>query len=202
MNRIRELIMRNDKFKKALAIGVLVIVAFAVFAFQQESRGAELAYEEGGEVIASESVSEENAGEIYVDIGGAVNNPMLARLPAGSRVENAIEAAGGITDKADMTSINRAEFVEDGQKIFIPELMTDDEGNVVSTSAEEFSGKVNINSADSSQLETLTGVGPSTAQKIIDYRNQNGRFSKIEDLKNVSGIGDKTFEKLKDDITI
>ena len=202
MNRIRELIMRNDKFKKALAIGVLVIVAFAVFAFQQESRGAELAYEEGGEAIASESVSEENAGEIYVDIGGAVNNPMLARLPAGSRVENAIEAAGGITDKADMTSINRAEFVEDGQKIFIPELMTDDEGNVVSTSAEEFSGKVNINSADSSQLETLTGVGPSTAQKIIDYRNQNGRFSKIEDLKNVSGIGDKTFEKLKDDITI
>ncbi|MDD6310625.1 MAG: helix-hairpin-helix domain-containing protein [Firmicutes bacterium] len=202
MNRIRELIMRNDKFKKALAIGVLVIVAFAVFAFQQESRGAELAYEEGGEVIASESVSEENAGEIYVDIGGAVNNPMLARLPAGSRVENAIEAAGGITDNADMTSINRAEFVEDGQKIFIPELMTDDEGNVVSTSAEEFSGKVNINSADSSQLETLTGVGPSTAQKIIDYRNQNGRFSKIEDLKNVSGIGDKTFEKLKDDITI
>ena len=107
-----------------------------------------------------------------------------------------------------MTNINRAEFLVDGQKIFIPSLAVDEDGNVIEASAgsassgADTSGKVNINTADSSQLQTLNGVGPATAQKIIDYRQSNGTFSNIEDIKNVSGIGDKTFEKLKDHITI
>ena len=153
-------------------------------------------------------------GMIFVDIGGAVKTPMLAELPDGSRVDDAIKAAGGLRDEADMTSVNRAEFLVDGQKIFIPSYALDEDGNIIEsagvsdnaagaaaqTGAQE--GKVNINTADSDQLQTLNGVGPATAQKIIDYRDSSGRFTTIEDLKNVSGIGDKTFEKLKDHVCV
>ena len=117
-----------------------------------------------------------------------------------------------------MTNINRAEFLVDGQKIYIPSYALDEDGNIIEGSADgesvsgsgtssatgaiDPSGKVNINTADSTQLQTLNGVGPATAQKIIDYRDSSGRFTTIEDLKNVSGIGDKTFEKLKDYICV
>ena len=160
-------------------------------------------------------------GDIYVDIGGAVKNPMLAVLPPGSRVEDAINKAGGLSSDADLNTINRAEVLVDGQKVYIPkkgEAGIDtgaagassgtvsgaaDTGGVSSgAGGVSSSGKVNINLADSTQLQTITGVGPATARKILDYRNQNGRFNAIEDLKNVSGIGEKTFEKMKDQITV
>jgi competence protein ComEA len=125
-------------------------------------------------------------------------------------VDDAIEAAGGLRKEADMTNVNRAEFLVDGQKVFIPSYALDEDGNIIesNTAGESVSGsgtssgKVNINTADSTQLQTLNGVGPATAQKIIDYRDSSGRFTSIEDLKNVSGIGDKTFEKLKDYICV
>ena len=157
-------------------------------------------------------------GIVYVDIGGAVKHPMLAELPSGSRVEDAIEAAGGLKKDADMTSVNRAQILTDGEKVYIPEEGEGTEGtgsggsgsgsgaaSAGGSGAEMVgisSGRININTADVTLLQQLTGVGPVTAQKIVDYREENGKFQSIEDLKNVSGIGDKTFEKMKDDITI
>jgi len=160
-------------------------------------------------------------GIVYVDIGGAVKHPMLAELPTGSRVEDAIEAAGGLKKNADMTEVNRAQILVDGEKIYIPEEGETAAGGgsgsggggsgsagsgISSASGADMvgisSGRININTADVTLLQQLTGVGPVTAQKIVDYREQNGRFQSIEDIKNVSGIGDKTFEKMKDDITI
>ena len=164
-------------------------------------------------------------GEIYVDIGGAVKKPMLARLPGGSRVEDAIRAAGGLTSDADLSMVNRAAVVSDGEKIYIPKkgeagaaLAEGGAGTGAAGAAGSSSagaggtagvsgsgatgGLVNINTADLTQLQTVTGVGPATAQKIIDYRTQNGSFRSIEELKNVSGIGDKTFEKMRDQITV
>ena len=153
-------------------------------------------------------------GTLFVDIGGAVKSPMLAELPDGSRVDDAIKAAGGLRKEADMTNINRAEFLVDGQKIFIPSYSLDEEGNIIESEDPVSSGtsvpgqtvttdgKVNINTADADQLQTLNGVGPATAQKIIDYRDSSGRFTSVEDIKNVSGIGEKTFEKLRDYITV
>ena len=101
----------------------------------------------------------------------------------------------------------RAAFVEDGEKIYIPPAAVDGTGEDedASSSGQQVSrgdGRININTADSAQLQELDGIGPATAQKIIDYRKENGRFSSIEDIKNVSGIGDKSFEKIKDRIKV
>ena len=151
-------------------------------------------------------------GIVYVDIGGAVKQPMLAELPAGSRVEDAIEAAGGLTKKADLSSVNRAQILTDGEKIYIPkkgetageaQAAGESPGSADALTAAGISGgKININTADAILLQQLTGVGPVTAQKIVDYREQNGKFKSPEELMNVSGIGEKTFEKMQPDITI
>lgn len=208
----------GPQLRKTAVICLIGLVLFAGFSLFQSA---------GDEVEVESSVkSSSEAGDsdirmssdmIYVDVGGAVNSPMLAELPDGSRVDDAIKAAGGLKQEADMTSINRAEFLEDGQKVFIPSFPVDENGNVIENTvdgsadgstaaavsgAADASGKININTADSTSLQTLNGVGPATAQKIIDYRQSNGSFSSVEDIKNVSGIGDKTFEKLKDSITI
>lgn len=165
-------------------------------------------------------------GTIFIDIDGAVTEPKLAELPAGSRVEDAIEAAGGVTKDADLSGINRAQILNDGEKIYIPKEGEEqgyaggsgggsvynggsgdggsgDGGSSsgAAGSASSSGGRININTADSQALQQITGIGPVTAQKIIDYREANGRFSSIEDIKNVSGIGDKTFEKMRDQIT-
>lgn len=193
--------LRDDK-KKIAAISVLILAVLFIFAiFKPGENGPS-----GEELGETEFETEVTSMEIYVDIGGAVVNPKLAVLPEGSRVEDAILAAGGLSSDADMTSINRAAFLEDGEKIYIPSLVAAGDVTMEVAGAggmpAAVNGKVNINTADSTQLQTLTGVGPATAQKIIDYRTANGRFASIEDIKKVSGIGDKTFEKFKDDITV
>lgn len=207
----------GPQMKKMAVICLVGVVLFAGFSLFKGSSDAQVDTKSGtsddGEIVeaADENTSDRilSDGTIFVDIGGAVKTPMLAELPDGSRVEDAIQAAGGLKQEADMSSINRAEFLLDGQKVYIPSLLMDEEGNVIenvaggaSSTGVSSSGKVNINTADSEQLQTLSGVGPATAQKIIDYRQSNGNFTTIEDIKNVSGIGDKTFEKLKDSITI
>jgi competence protein ComEA len=148
---------------------------------------------------------------IYVDVSGAVNKPMVIELPAGSRVFDAIEAAGGPTERADTRHINRATPLNDGDRVYIP---TEDEvadGVGVPSSAgadggaapaASDGGKININTADAETLQQLTGVGPATAEKILDYRAQNGNFKTTEELQNVSGIGPKTFEKMREKITV
>ena len=153
--------------------------------------------------------TEETTAMIYVDVGGEVKDPSVVELPDGSRVTDAITAAGGLTELADLTDINRAAFVSDGEKIYIPSQVSELEDDGLSAgeggdggTAKSSDGRININTADSTQLQELTGVGPATAEKIIDYRKQNGRFQSIEDIKNVSGIGDKTYEKLKDHIKV
>ncbi|MDR1068925.1 MAG: helix-hairpin-helix domain-containing protein [Clostridiales Family XIII bacterium] len=151
--------------------------------------------------------------KIYVDIAGAVQNPGVVEMDAGSRVFQAIEAAGGQLATADASVINLAAPLNDGEHIYVP---TKEEvakgtyaqqgaatgGDPGAASQGDAQGKININTADATALQQLNGVGPSTAQKILDYRNSNGKFTTIEQLKNVSGIGEKTFEKLKEHICV
>ena len=153
------------------------------------------------------------AEKIKVYIIGQIKTNGVIELEYGSRIEDAIIIAGGPTEIADLSKVNLAYQLEDGQKIYIPSIYDDDVQYISAGSGENIiednnnlennkSKKVNINKSNLTELTSIPGIGESTAQKIIDYRNENGKFSSIEDLKKVSGIGDKKFEKIKEYIDI
>mgnify|MGYP001805849867 CR=1 FL=1 len=144
--------------------------------------------------------------EVVIDISGEVIKPGVYRLENGSRMDDVLIKAGGFGLKADRDwvnkNLNRAEKVYDGQKIYIPKV-----GEVLSSSSykvESSSGNkiIRINSASVDELDRLDGVGPSIAKRIIDYREENRGFKSVEELKLVPGIGDKMFEKIKDEIQL
>lgn len=153
---------------------------------------------------------------IVIDIAGAVSRPGILFLPEGSRVYEAVSAAGGVRPESDLRDINLAQELLDGEKIYIPSGSDyggtlGDEGATVSDGGNESADrafrknsvrKININTASSRELQTLKGVGPSMAERILEYRKEKGRFQNISDLKNVKGMGEKTFEKLKDSISV
>lgn len=149
---------------------------------------------------------------IAVHVIGAVPRPGLYKFSEGARVQDAIDAAGGMLAEGNADALNLAALLEDGQQLDIPykdgsEPINDTSTFDLPSSATDTSTDnsdedlVNINSASSDELEALPGIGPTTAQKIIDYRNENGPFSTIEDIMNVSGIGPATFDEIKDLIT-
>ncbi|MBC7251594.1 MAG: helix-hairpin-helix domain-containing protein [Anaerolineae bacterium] len=146
---------------------------------------------------------------LRVYVTGAVVHPDVYLLEAGSIVRDAVVAAGGATAEADLNRINLAQQVYDQQQIYIPKvgeeslpLPSPPASLTSAASSVQPAGKVNINTATAEELDTLPGIGPALAQRIIEYRQTNGPFQSIEEIKNVSGIGDKLFEKLKDLITI
>ena len=161
---------------------------------------------------------EENSEEeqkVIVHITGAVVNSGIVEVKGSARINDVIEAAGGTTDDADLSKVNLAYEVKDGQKIYIPskndkeniedlEIVSENAGiNIIDESNDaQTSGRVNINTATKEELQSLSGIGESTASKIITYREENGKFKTIEDIKNVSGIGDAKFESIKNQITV
>lgn len=151
--------------------------------------------------------------EIIIHVTGAVKKQGIVKIKEGSRISDVIDIAGGINDKADLSKINLAYIVQDGQKIYVPSMddkedvdtiMEDAGVNVIKdgVNSSNKEGKININKASQTELETLSGVGTSTALKIINYRNENGDFKTIDDIKNVPGIGEAKFENIKNDICI
>ena len=153
------------------------------------------------------SITTQNTRSIIVYICGCVNENKNVTLHEGSRVLDAIEAAGGLTNDADLTNINLAYILEDGEKIYIPhknEKKEDYPSDISSyiSSNSKTTTKTNINKASQAELELVPGIGPSTALKIINYRKENGNFKKIEDIKNVSGIGDLKYEQMKNYISV
>lgn len=145
--------------------------------------------------------------QVFVDIKGAVLYPGVYELQQDQRIRDAVQLAGGYTEDADTQLINHAQKVQDEMVIYIPEKgeqLAEGATNFITLPTENNSNeqKININKADVSALSTLPGIGPSKAQSILSYREENGPFQTIDDLKNVSGIGDKTFEKLQDSITV
>jgi competence protein ComEA len=166
--------------------------------------------------INNESVSNiEEQENIKIHIAGEVNFNGIIALKEGSRIDDAIEKAGGLTENADISEVNLAYPVEDGQKIYIPSkaemveakkeektIETVIESGSLSIGSSTKNGKVNINTANLEELQKISGIGESLAQRIINYRTENGKFKNVEDLKNVSGIGDKKYESIKDQICI
>ncbi|MDO5718566.1 MAG: DUF655 domain-containing protein [Tissierellia bacterium] len=139
--------------------------------------------------------------QIVVHITGEVNEPGIYEFEDGSRLNDAIEKAGGFTEEADSNSVNLAKKLSDEMKIVIPSVNDIDEAGIHEFLISEDSGKININTAEVNELVELPGIGPKTADKIIEYR-ENNKFENIEDIKNVAGIGDKIFESIKDLIKV
>ncbi len=142
---------------------------------------------------------------ICVYVCGQVNCPGVYELPSDSRVCDAIDKAGGMKDTASQDFWNLAETLEDGEMIYVPsvdEVSSESISSINSNGDSDDTGKININTASESELMTLTGIGRSKAKGIIEYRTKNGRFSSIDELKNVSGIGDAILNKIREQITI
>ncbi len=208
--------MNKDIYKKGLILlAIIVIVLITVFGYiiGENNDEAVLPNEEEQDIVENKE-DEENVQEIstiFVDIDGAVKNPGIYELNEGERVNDAIDAAGGFTEdvNADYVSkhINKARILQDEEKLYIPKIgddVTSIEVNSNLNNDENINtptGKININTATKNQLSTLKGIGEAFAQRIIEKR-QDKKFNSIEDIKNVKGIGDKTFEQIKDYITV
>lgn len=211
---------------KAVVVAILVVIAaasgLAMASFNSHSSG--VSFERSDEASASDvrgsgdaspddesSAKSSSAAEVYVDVDGAVVRPGVYRLKDGARVSQAIDAAGGLTTEADVAGLNRASKVTDGQKIYVPTVGEQqavaadggaDGGAVLASGANDVAGLVNINTASAAELQTLSGIGPSMAQSIIDERTKNGAFASVDDLMRVSGIGEKKLAKIKDCICV
>ena len=208
---------------------IILITAFLIYIFitneEYSSMDLEATVVEKSENIVesegkntSENVNNnqvtEDKEEIAVHITGEVKKQGIIYLEKGSRVADAIKKAGGETKDADLSQINLAYILQDGQKIYVPnkndkisQYITeksgnnDTEENTTSNSNKE-DKKVNINTANQSELDQLPGIGPSIAQKIIEYREENGNFKNIQELQNVKGIGNAKYEEIKDNVTV
>lgn len=234
--------MRKFKInKKIVTIIIIILITITYLIIQNSVENSKI--EEN--VFDSESVIEEKSNiieavdkeviketednieqpveeeKIFVHITGEVNNPGVVILNKGSRIIDAINSAGGTTNKANISQVNLVFILEDGMKVDIPSIddlkketdfeyvtknSTDGEYDIVSGNDNNQSKTreilVNINTATQTELETLPGIGPSLALSIINYRNENGKFDSIEDIKNVSGIGESKFNKIKELISV
>ena len=230
MDRWKPYLTRLSEHKnmiKAAAVALVLLAAVVFFggvgeesdnSINVEASQAQAEPESGMESAETDAAADTAAsmGPVYVDIGGCVKKPGVYQVVEGTRLCEVIKAAGGLTPEADVSQINQAETVTDGQKVVIPAIgegsqeegrgegddSTATAGETDSAGGITADGRVNINKADSTQLQELPGVGPATAEKILDYREANGAFQSPEEIKNVSGIGDKTYEKMKDKICV
>lgn len=164
----------------------------------------ELASSSTAETASSTETEELERAVITVDVKGAVAKEGLYELPAGSRVNDAINQAGGLLETADKKSINLAQKLTDEAVVYVAS-----QGENISVVAENAlqtnttsDGKVNLNTADESQLQTITGIGSKKAKDIIAHRETVGLFTSVDDLKQVAGIGDKTLEKIRSEVTV
>lgn len=223
--------MRKDrKIIGIICILLMIGIVFGIL-YYRDKKENDFKKKEGDIFVQEESDLEKEIEkiplknkDIRVHIDGEINKPGVYTLEEESILDDLVKLAGGLTKEADAASINLAELLQDNGKVVIPKILTEEEKEQLSKNAlvennshnnlnnesikinkqtsSDKNGKVNINTASLSELDEIPGIGPATANKIISYREENGGFKSLEDLKNVDRIGDKTFEKLKEFICI
>lgn len=190
------------KYKDKIIVGLLILV-FGIVGFYITNYKDNDGINNENISLEDNSSKETNSSIIFVHVDGEVNKPGIYEFKTSHRVDDAIKKAGNTTSNADLKNINLAQKLTDEMKIYIPNidnenLNLNEESNNILNSVNDL---ININSATKDNLMTLPGIGSSKADAIINYREETG-FIKIEDLLNVSGIGEKTFDKLKELITV
>lgn len=192
-------------YSKQLVLLILVIALCAGYLFKSRSPNNCLSGTESRQESSTSHVKSRSGigGQVCVDIKGAVARPGVYHLPKSARFQEAIKAAGGITQEADLNQINLAKQLMDQQIVFIPKI-----GEKASmplaggTTNGDDKEKINLNSATKEELTKINGVGDKKADKIIEYRQQHGPFRSPEEVKNINGFGEKTVEKLKDQLSV
>ena len=204
----------NNKIKIiAIIITVIIIAGFIISKIKQSNDFEEIEYNEIIEISETTEIKE-IIQTIKIHIYGEVHYNGIIELNEGTRIDDAIKIAGGLTDKADISKVNLAYILSDGQKLYIPkqtvgvapqgdpQIITEQNGEGIIENNKTKSEKININTATQTELETLSGIGPSLALKIIEYRDENGKFKNKEELKNVPGIGDSKYSQLEEFVEI
>lgn len=194
--------MRRRLRKMCYFAGLCILIFFLSGCKEKETADLrEVTEESTGESTKEDATAEPETQFVY--ICGAVANPGVYELPAGSRIYEAVEAAGGLTDAADQTYLNQARILKDEEQIYVPtqeETQNADGPKDIGTDTED--GKINLNTATKEELMTLAGIGESKADSIIRYREEHGKFQEIEDIMKIEGIKSGVFNKIKEQIIV
>ena len=193
---IKELLAEFSPRALKSTITVIAVVAFGTYVFSSGiGKDSKVTISKGEPT--SQSPTEIKSPKIYVHVAGSVKSPGIYQLDSGTRVYDAVLAAGGFTSKANQASVNMARALNDGEQLLISS-----QGSAQSFENAMVSSLISLNQASASQLEELPGVGPALAGRMVDWRTANGGFKAKEDLLNVAGIGDKLFASVKDLVTL
>jgi competence protein ComEA len=174
---------------------VICVLGLAVLVAAGKLLGARQPTAQGRARIKLVGATSSARSRVLVDVSGAVRHPGVYKLPTGSRVNDALLKAGGATKRADITLVNRATPLTDGQQVLVPEKVT---AATAASGGSTPAAPIHLNSATLEQLDQLPGVGPATAQHIVDYRTANGPFRSVDELDSVSGIGPAKLAELRD----
>ena len=206
-----------NKKQKIILIILITIIGIGIYCYTNAIENtSEEEIENVLEVAQTNTTKETEEKNIFVHIAGCVQKEGMLELSSNSRIADAIEKAGGLTQEADLSDINLAYLLEDGMKIYIPNQnerqenneKTEDTAKTENTPSMQIQDTntkqdvININTATQEELDTLPGIGPATATKIIEYRKEKGKFKQKEEIKEVSGIGEAKYEKIKEYISI
>lgn len=219
---IEDLIEKAKQYKIALSLGLLGAIVAGFILLQGRDQGGTDVQQLTEQTSSSSSYMNEKSDKsneisqaetedqlVTVDVKGAVKKPGVYQLQSNSRVHDALEKAGGLTDEADLKSVNQAQKLSDEAVVYVAkvgenavDVTTSAPASATSGTGQAKSALVNLNTATEADFQTISGIGQKRAQDIIAYREANGRFKSVDELKNVSGIGAKTLEKLKEYVTV
>ena len=206
--------LSNQEKINIILLLVLIILGVGLVLNKNINRKDNFIVNRASDISENNPVVQIEIPPVIIHIAGAVKNPGVYQFKPTDRIVDAVKIAGGATEEANLDLINLAALLKDGQKIIIPYKTYNQTEEVNSTntynheasmylsSPVSTSAKININTANAAMLQTLSGIGPVLSERIIEYRNQNGLFGVIDDIKDVSGIGEKKFEGIKDLICV
>jgi competence protein ComEA len=206
--------LSNQEKITIILLLIVVIIGGGIVLYKNINSEDSFTINRDSDISENKPAIEKEVPPLIIHITGAVKSPGVYQLKSTDRIVDAVKIAGGATEEANLDLINLAALLKDGQKIIVPSKIYNENGEEISknidnnaevmysSSSGSASGKININTANATMLQTLSGIGPALSERIIEYRNQNGFFGVIDDIKDVPGIAEKKFEGIKDLICV